>query len=286
MIRKTYEIIDHEDPKLIFECIFDSENRVISYTNYQATPISTKKTTYDNNGVIESETEFHNGIEIDKIVFVKNEKGETINSKHFISQELYEEVITETNEHGFKRTTYQDGEEVEVLLKKYSSEDNYTSEFYSFNQLIEKHICSYDSSSRSEIIEMYQSDNHLLGTRKNTYNKYDELIISQEYDHNNNLIYDDKYEIKNGLTTKEIKRNFGDHHSEMEINYKYDENNNLLSIEKYTLNGKLIGFHTKKYNTENQLAEEIGHSNGNFDAIYGTYRNHKNFHYKHEYEKP
>lgn len=283
MTRKTFNILEPDNPELVFEEVYDEKGQVTSFKDLQANPMYERHIDYNEMGLITSEIEIQNGIEVDKQDFKYDENDNLIEQHHFISAELYETLSTKYSGESFEKITVRENEEVEKMVKTFSNEDDYTLEFYALGILIEKQKNIHNEKTLEDRLEFFDADGELFGYEIRTFDKNNALIQFSVFGDAENLMEESKYILKDGFISSFTERDFSNGGEEHETKYTMDAQNNLTGIEKFTLEGKLVGFHKSVFDSENRLIEEKGHSSGNFDAIYGTYDPHSQFHYKHEY---
>ena len=111
MQRQKYSVVNNKET-LVYDEIYDENNNLVQYTDYQARPISKKKFEYDNKNRLTKEIEISDGIELQRLEMIFSDEGEIVEQNLYFSGDLFESVKTESTENGFVRTTYQDGEEV------------------------------------------------------------------------------------------------------------------------------------------------------------------------------
>lgn len=283
MTRKTYSILDPDNPELVFEEVYNEKGQISSFKDLQAKPIYETHMGYNEIGLITSELEIQDDIEVNKQLFKYDENENLIEFQHFIGEYLFETISTKFSGESFHRITMRDGEQVEKVVKTCSNEDDYILEFYALELLIEKQINTYNEKTNVARLDYYDAEGNLNGYELSTFDENDILTEFSVFDEAENLLEECKYVLKDGFVSSFIERDFRDGSEEFETKNTWDNLENITLIEKFTLEGKLVGFDKSVFDSENRLIEEVGHSSGNFDAIYGTYSPHAQYHYKHEY---
>lgn len=281
MKRQTYNL-DSERESLIYEESYDSNNNLIHYIDLQAKPISEKKFEYNNNNQLIKEIEISDGIELQRLEMLYDEKGEVIEQNLLFSGNLYESVKTEFKIDGFVRTTYQDEEEV-YRVENTTENKNYINKYFDYGNLsnIQSNKFNEDNLLSENLI--YDAENNLLIKRVEELDKEGKLTTYKEFNADNQLINRLEYERVDNKIVKEIKSNFVKDEIDNVVSYDYDENGNLIKTETRTNSGKLVEFHTYVYDDKNRMIEESGVSNGKFNAIYGTYIDSNQYKFGHKY---
>ncbi|MCK5782021.1 MAG: hypothetical protein KAH10_05490 [Flavobacteriales bacterium] len=281
MKRETYSSVQ-ESEVLIYEETYDSNNNLIHYIDYQARPVSEKKFEYDENNRLIKESEISDGIELQGLEMTYNEKDEVIEQNLFFSGELYESVKTEYNENGFIRTVFQDGEEVHRIENIKDGKD-YIQKYYDYDSLSNIMNYTFDKETSSAESLIYDADSNLLNRRLEIFGENGELEVYKQFNASNQLISKHEYHKEGELLKHEIKSDFVRGEVDNKVTYDYDEKNNLVKTETRTDSGKLVEFHVYRYDDRNRMIEENGISNGQFNAIYGTYIEGNKYNFVHKY---
>ena len=281
MKRQTYTI-GQESEALIYEETYNDNNNLIHYIDHQARPISEKKYEYDDKNQLVNEIEISDGIELQNLEMKYNDKGEVIEQNLYFSGSLYESVKTEKSDSGFISTTYQDDEEV-FRIESISEGKDSTTKYFEYGNLSNVQNLIKDEESLSSEKLIFDAEENLLVRRVENYNESGEIIAFKEFNSENKLVNKQEFTRKENRLLKEIKSDFVRGEIENEVTYEYDDKGNLVKSETRTNSGQLVDFHVYSYDEENRMIEENGVSNGQFNAIYGTYINGNNYHFVHRY---
>lgn len=283
MTRKTYSINDQGERKLVYQQTYDDQNRVVSYIDFNMIPPSEKAVVYNENGLICSEIEMQEGVEIDKVLFEFDHDNRMTMRAHYLSGELYEQQEYNHTNDKSTRKTFIDGDLVETMVLTRGEDGLTKSEFFDGDQLLETQNRQFDNEQEA-FITTISNGTDVYGTKVEKENTDKNLIHFQEFNENSDLMHEEINTYDGKLLLKSIIKYYKGYTQEEEQNFTYDNQGNLLRVERRALSGALLGFHDKIYNNSNQLIKEVGHSSGHFDAIFGTYKNGEAFHYEHVYE--
>jgi len=281
MKRQTYTI-NQESEVLVYEETYDENNNLIHYIDYQAKPVSEKKFEYDDKNRLINEIEISDGIELQNLEIKYNDDGVVIEQNLYFSGDLYESVKNDITENGYIRTTFQDGEEV-YRVENVADGKNYTSKYFDYGNLSNIEEFVYDEENLTSEKSIFDADGNLLVRRVEIKNEDGELILFKEFNAKNQLISKHEFDREGNKLIKEIKSDFVRGEIDNEIHYDYDEKGNLLKTETRTNSGQLVEFHVYTYDDNNRMIEENGVSNGQFNAIYGTYIDGNTYHFVHRY---
>ena len=281
MKRQTYTI-GQESEALIYEETYDENKNLLHYIDHQARPISEKKYEYDDKNQLVNEIEISDGIELQNLEMKYNDKGEVIEQNLYFSGSLYESVKTDKTDSGSISTTYQDDEEV-FRIENTAEEKNQTTKYYEYGNLSNVQELTFSDDKLSSEKMIYDAEENLLVRRVENYNESGEIIAFKEFNPENKLVNKREFTREENRVFKEIKSDFVRGEIENEVTYEYDEKGNLIKSETRTNSGQLVDFHVYAYDSENRMIEENGVSNGQFNAIYGTYINGNNYHFVHRY---
>lgn len=281
MIRQTFTL-NQEVEVLVYEETYDSNNNLIHYIDHQARPVSEKKFEYDEKNQLINEVEISDGVELQNLEMKYDDNGEIIEQNLYFSGSLYESVKTTRTDKGFVSTTFQDEEEVFRIENVLDGEKNIT-KYFEYGELtnIQEIIRSDDKLSSEKMI--YGTGGNLMVHRVESYNENGELIAFKEFNSEKQLVNKQEFTRLDNKLLKEVKSDFVRGEIENEITYEYDEKDNLIKSETRTNSGQLVDFHVYAYDDDNRMIEENGVSNGQFNAIYGTYINGNNYRFIHKY---
>jgi len=282
MKRQTY-ILNQESETLVYEETYDDNKNLIHYVDYQARPVSEKKFEYDDKNRLTKEIEISDGVELQSLEMIYNAEGKVIEQNLYFSGDLYESVKTEETENGFVRTTFQDGEEVYRVENTKDNEGGYTSNYFDYGNLLNVEIYSYDEENLTSETLIYDAEENLLVRRIEVKNENGDLLLFKEFNAKNQLVNKHEFEREGDKILKEIKSDFVRGEIENEVHYDYDENGNIIKTETRTNSGQLVEFHVYSFDEQNRMIEETGVTNGQFNAIYGTYINGNNYRFVHKY---
>ena len=281
MKKQTYTV-NQETETLIYEESYNDNNNLIHYIDHQARPISEKKFEYDDKNQLIKEVEISDGVELQGLEMIYNDKGAVVEQNLFFSGDLYESIKTIASENGFVKTTYQDGEEV-YRVENSTEGKNYTNKHYNYEDLVNVEVSTFDKETLTSEKIIYDAEENVLVRRVEVYNEEGNLTVFKEFNANNQLINKQELERENNKLVKEIKSDFVRGEVDNEILFDYDENENLIKTETRTNSGQLVDFQVNVYDDKNRIIEESGVSNGKFNAIYGTYIDGNNYHFVHKY---
>ena len=281
MKRQTYTI-SQESEILIYEETYNENNKLVHYIDHQARPVSEKKYEYDDNNQIVNEIEISDGIELQNLEMKYNDKGEMIEQNLYFSGSLYESVKIEKTDVGSTSTTYQEDDEV-FRIESTTEEKKQTTKYYENGALSNVQELSFSDDKLSSEKMIYDADENLLVRRIENYNNSGETTAFKEFNSENKLVNKQEFTRSDNKLLKEVKSDFVRGEIENEVTYEYDEKGNLIKSETRTNSGQLVDFHIYAYDEENRMIEENGVSNGQFNAIYGTYINGNNYHFIHKY---
>ncbi len=281
MKRQTFTI-SQESEILIYEETYNENNKLVHYIDHQARPVSEKKYEYDDNNQIVNEIEISDGIELQNLEMKYNDKGEMIEQNLYFSGSLYESVKIEKTDVGSTSTTYQEDDEV-FRIESTTEEKKQTTKYYENGALSNVQELSFSDDKLSSEKMIYDADENLLVRRIENYNNSGETTAFKEFNSENKLVNKQEFTRSDNKLLKEVKSDFVRGEIENEVTYEYDEKGNLIKSETRTNSGQLVDFHIYAYDEENRMIEENGVSNGQFNAIYGTYINGNNYHFIHKY---
>lgn len=277
--QKTYSIED-DQRVLILEKQFNSNGKVIKEINYQEKPAIERVFEYNQQGQLVAQMELQHGIENSSQRFEYDDEGEICDEKLFISGELYEHIRLEKNATGSVKTIEQDGELIERIEKDIDGK-NWVSRLYSYGELIETKTYKYDPSTAIATTEVEIHVDVFSLSFVEKLNEIGEVISVEEYE-DKDLVSSIQFEIENGLVLKKSVKELGYAPNQYQNLYEYDEQKNLVKFESRASNGSLLALHTRIYNTDNLLEEEMGSSSGS-SGNSGMQTQFSQFHYVHEY---
>lgn len=277
--QKTYSIED-DQRVLILEKQFNSNGKVIKEINYQEKPAIERVFEYNQQGQLVAQMELQHGIENSSQRFEYDDEGEICDEKLFISGELYEHIRLEKNATGSVKTIEQDGELIERIEKDIDGK-NWVSRLYSYGELDETVTYTFDpEASRATTEVQVHVDNFRISVHEKL-KENGEVIFIERYE-DKDLVSSIQFEIENGLVLKRSVKEFGYAPNQYQNLYEYDEQKNLVKFESRASNGSLLAFHTRIYNTDNLLEEEMGSSSGS-SGNSGMQTQFSQFHYVYEY---
>ena len=271
MKSQTYKIIEN-NKVLVSEKNYDSSNNVINLKDYSIKPFSEKKFTYNSFNMLISELEISDGKLLNKIENTFDENQNLIESKIYFGNEIYEKISTEFNEVGYIKTTYQEGIEIE-RMERINNGKNFENKFYEENELVEIHKYQYESSPKTGVTKIFDSQNNLLAIRNEYFDSNDYILKFEEFNANEQLMEESIYERENELILKETQRDFYNGAIEYISTYEYDFKKNLIRKEIRAINKSLVSANHNRYDEKNRLIEENRISNGenvNYQHIYSN----------------
>jgi hypothetical protein len=281
--RKTYRVFEEDERELVYEDVLNDHGQIVVYKDYQSPTQAEGLSEYDKDGHLVLEKEIVEGIEGYRTEYKRNSKGDVINSKLFIADELYEEIEHEFLDHGSIRRTYQNGEETERIAENKDGE-KYVKEFFMGSELVERHNGIYNPNTFIEKVEVTDKENKLIATREQQFDQSDNLLKFEQKNNKGNLLVSSEYQYQNGEVVFEKHEDYTTDQY-IQVSYEYDVHGNRVSQEIRTPSGKLLEYQKQIYDDKNRMINESGYSVGSFNAIYGTYVIGEKYIFEHEYSE-
>lgn len=251
----TYSILGDED-KLIFEKLYDANNRLIQSIDHSQLPREEVIYTFNEAGQLIRESILSEGRVFDEHQFDYNEKGEIEEQRHFINGDLYEKVVLETTDFGYQHRTIQ--ENVEIERKEHEGDkQRFTVRYFDYENLVETHVHAYDSDAKTMTTLITYPDSTEEMKRVEQFNEKDELMGEILYLANGEIHQDWKRTFNDNLVTKEYLVDHINPSNTFRMDVEHDANGNIISKEKRTESDKLIAFEKNNFDAENRLVETV-----------------------------
>lgn len=279
--RKTYQVLE-ESRELVYEDILNEKGQVLSYKDHQSPDQVEGFNDYNAAGLLVCEREVMDGFESSITEYQYDDKGNIVNRKLYVAEELFEEVIQEYTESGLISRTLQHGEETERTVETRNGEI-YTKEYYQYDELVESHQGTYAPDGLSETVAIKDLEQEVIATRSRVYDGHKQVIRYEEKDGEGNTTVLSEYRYENHRVVFERQNNY-EHDQHYEASYEYDAKGNQIASEVRSLSGKLMEFQKQVYDDQNRVISESGYTLSGFNTVYGSHLRGDKYTFEHEYE--
>jgi len=266
----TYLLFENDEEIIQSIATLSSTDKILNFQVFDKSILSTETHfAYDEKEHLIEKTEEITTGGTTTIRYKFDEKDEVIATQTYYGADLYEEQKLEYLEDKSIKTTFQDGKIIEKIIESEKEDGSEELLVYDENdKLLQKQVTiAYENATE---ITISDGDGKLVGLSVEFFDENDELKEKKEYDENKNLIRIDRYTTENGLVTQHyIKTKVDNEVLELNNLYQYDENENEIAKEVNMPNGQSLVLESKKYNSNNEIIEEI-YENLSGNMGYGT----------------
>lgn len=282
-MKKSTYLLDREDEILISEEIMDEHGNVLSSKTIDGRFTEVVLKEYNAQNLAVKISSYENDILLNTVAISYDESDAIVEQTLSIGDEVYERVSTQKNAEGFIRSTFEDGEKVEVLIHK-EDDGGYKDEYYANGELFQYQINQKKTRENIESVKVFDQNDQLISVMIYQYDKQDRLLQHQEYSGGEHLLREEIYEFSASLLEKVTMRDFENEAQSYIQTNQYDQKKNLTKQETRTLTGNLIEFQTFVYDNRNKCTEEVLVTVGESDLFSGNSAAGAKMHLVHRYE--
>lgn len=279
----TYLIFNEEFDEKELDMIeeYDQEDRLIYKMSRNDGEKIEEYYDYSNGLLIETRV-LREGEEIDKEIFRYDEHNRVLERQHFIQGELFEKELNEYGEGGYERILLQDDVVVDRIQMIEKDPLNYSLTIFENEEMLERHEQEFDSNSNQGVLKVFLPDGSQSHEIVFTHDDEGREISKTMY-YDEHMLKESTWVYQRDKLLEEIHKDFEEGSNAWKGLYFYDQNGWLERMETRSLSDKLLAYENYKYDREGRLIEKKGRNEGDFSAIYGTYRGYEGYHFKYEY---